>query len=263
CAAPGVVSRYKETMRRLPHAVCLAVIGVLALALAGWGDAAGKSSGASPLTVVAARTPPFPVPHYRTSGTYPQVRGGNADLKAVNAALRNAVLFHQREYAPYARKQKAKPYDRQIGVYRTDVDRRLLSASTVVVSALLPETEEDFPGQHGGDGWLPMTVRVPSGEPVAITQLFTNPPQGLRALATAWKAIIRRTSAAPCLRAYHALYSSIPQYQDFALTPHGIAVGFWEQEVCYRLLAIVPYRIMRPYLSKLGATLVAGVRPAR
>ncbi len=218
---------------------------------------------ASALTVVTAPTPPLPVPHYRTSGTYPQVRGANLDLRAVNAALRKAVLVDEREYAPYARKQKAQPYDKQTGVYRTTVDRSLLSASTVVVSALLPMTKEDFPGQHGGDGWLLMTVRVPSGEPVAITQLFANPPQGLRALATAWKAIIRRTSAAPCLHAYHALYSAIAQYQDFALTPRGIAVGFSEQEACYRLLAIVPYRAMRPYLSKLGATLIAGVRPAR
>jgi hypothetical protein len=115
---------------------------------ADWGAAARSDvqpSGAagmtvSALTVVDASTPRFPVPRYDTSGTYPQVRGGGLDLRKVNAALREAVLADQREYAPDARKAARIP-NRYRGVYRTSIDRRLLSASTVVVSALMPATE--------------------------------------------------------------------------------------------------------------------------
>jgi uncharacterized protein YecT (DUF1311 family) len=218
----------------------------------------------TPLTVVAAPTPRFPVPGYDTSGTYPQVRGGGLNPRAVNAALHTAVLADQRAYAPYARKEKPRVQYRQHGVYRTAINRSLVSASTVVVSALLPATREVFPGQNGGDDWLGMTVRVPSGARVRITDLFAKVDQGLRVLATEWKARIRRTDGAPCPRVYQEQYTpTVEHYRNFALTPGGIAVGVGEVAACYRLVATVPYRVMRPYLSKLGSTLIAGVRRAR
>lgn len=218
-------------------------------------------STALPLRLVAAPTPRLQVPRYDTSGTYPQVRSGGVDLRAVNGALRAAVFADQRAYAPYARREKVRVAYRERGVYRTAVDRKLVSASTVVVSALMPLTREVFPGQHGGDGWLAMTVRVPSGVRVTITDLFANPELGLRVLARAWKARIRRTSAAPCVRTYSTVYRpSVENYGAFALTPAGVAVGSWEVGACYRLVTTVPDRILRPYLSKLGAKLVAGVR---
>ena len=89
-----------------------------------------------------------------------------------------------------------------------------------------------------------------------------HPEQGLRILATEWKARIRRTGGAPCLRTYSEAYTpAVERYRDFALTPRGIAVGAGEVAACYRLVATVPYTVVRPYLSKLGATLIAGVRP--
>jgi hypothetical protein len=210
--------------------------------------------------VYAAKTPRLRVSGYETRGTYPQVRRAGLDLRAVNAALRAAVLADERAYAPYARRQRARvPTER--GVYRTAVDRKLVSASSVVVSALLPLTREAFPGQSGGDGWLPATVRVPSGARVTIDELFTSPGQGLRALAIAWKAAVRKTAAAPCLRIYPEAYTAtVGHYSAFALTPRGLAVGSWEIAACYRLLATVPYSVLRPYLSRLGLVLVAGVR---
>jgi hypothetical protein len=253
-------------MRRLPHATGFAVIGVLILTTLGFSSAAGRSSDveAVPLKVIAAATPRFPVPRYETKGTYPQVRDGDVDLRGVNVALREAVLADQRAYAPYARREKPRVQYKEYGVYRTAINRRLLSASTVVVSALLPSTREVFPGQHGGDAWLGITVRVPSGAPVTITGLFANPRRGLRVLAMAWKTRIRQTSAAPCLRIYPEDYTpTVAHYKDFALTPRGIAVGTGEVEACYRLVATVPYRVLRPHLSKLGAALIAGLRRAR
>jgi hypothetical protein len=219
------------------------------------------SSAATPLRLAVAPTPPLPVPRYDTRGKYPQVRDGNVDLQAVNAALRKAVVDDQRAYAPYARREKPRTVYREHGVYRTAVDRKLVSASTVVVSALMPATREVFPGQHGGDAWLGVTVRVPSGARVRITDVFANPERGLRALATAAKARIRRTEAAPCIRAYAVVYGPTAEnYRAFALTPNGLAVGFPEVAACYRLLATVPYATLRSHLSSLGARLVDGVR---
>ncbi len=239
----------------------------LACAAAAWSDAERSKATAttvSPLALVRASTPRFPVARYDTSGAYPQVRGGGRNLSAVNAALRAAVLADQRAYAPYARREKPRVAYRAQGIYRTTVDRRYLSASSVAVSALLPLTAEVFPGQPGGDRWLAMTVRVPSGTPVKVTDLFQKPDQGLRVLARAWKERIRRTDARPCLRAYGMVYSvSAANYRAFALTSEGITVGSPEVGACYRLVATVPYAVIRPYLSKLGSTLIAGVRRPR
>jgi hypothetical protein len=218
----------------------------------------------SALAVVGARTPRLRVPRYDTTGTYPQVRGGTLDLQAVNRALRAAVLADQRAYAAYARKAKPRVVYRERGVYRTAVDRRYVSASRVVVSALMPLTTEVFPGQHGDDGWLGMTVRVPSGKPVTITDLFVRPDRGVKVLALAWKARIRQSGGGRCLRIYPESYKpTVKNYRAFALTPGGIAVGSWEVAACYRLVATVPYRVLQPYLSKLGSTLVAGIRRPR
>src|ERR1700687_3127070 len=116
----------------------LMVLGVLALAVAGLGSAASRSPSASALRVVAAPTPRFPVPRYDTTGTFPKVRGGNIDLTRVNAALREGVIADQRAYAPGARKAALIAGRNCRGIYWTSVDRTLLSASTVVVSAILP-----------------------------------------------------------------------------------------------------------------------------
>ncbi len=218
----------------------------------------------SSLALYELQTPRFPVPRYDTGGTYLQVRSDRFDLRAVNAALLAAVVDDQRAYEPYARREKPLVAYKENGVYRTSVDRRYVSASSVVVSALMPLTQEVFPGQHGGDGWLATTVRVPSGRRVTITSLFTNPREGLRALATAARERIRRTEGSFCLHGYPGDYTATAKnFREFALTQHGIAIGFWEDEACYRLAVNVPYDAMRRYFSKLGMTLVAGVRAPR
>ncbi len=280
--------RSRKDAEHRPHQKCevdprlsvpspLAGLALLAFALAPVAEGSGPHSslshrtratvGSEParsLKLVTAPTPRFAVPHYVTSGTFPQVTGSGVSLRAVNSGLRESVLADQRHYAPYARRQRAGNPSAPDGVYRTRVDRKLASASTVVVSALLPLTREAFPGQHGGDGWLSITRHVPSGAPVTVTKLFANPNQGIRVLAMTWKALIRNTGGAFCLRTYPEHYTAtIAHYQEFALTPGGVAVGSWELEACYRLVATVPYRVLRPYLSRLGLSLVAGVRPAR
>ena len=80
-------------------------------------------------------------------------------------------------------------------------------------------------------------------------------------LAAAWKARIRRTGGRSCPDVYREVYAPTAQnYGAFALTPSGLAVGTPEVAACYRLVATVPYRVLRPHLSRLGRTLVDGVR---
>jgi hypothetical protein len=256
-------------------ALAVAILGVLtACDVGSRSDSrdSGRSAtttAASALAVIEAPTPRFRVPRYDTSGVYPRVKDGTAHLEAVNAGLRAAVLADQRKFAPYARREKAHAPRGGIayrfeGVYRTAINTKLVSASTVVVSALMPLTAEVFPGQPGGDRWLGMTIRVPSGMRVTVTDLFSDPEIGLRALAAAWKARISTTSAGPCVRVYSAAYTpTVAHYRAFALLPSGVAVGSAEVGACYRLVATVPYRVLRPYFSKLGAALVAGVRRPR
>jgi hypothetical protein len=223
----------------------------------------GGGARAEPLRVITAPTPRFRVPRYDTSGTFVQVRDTALDLGAVNAALRQAILEDQSKYAPTARKHANEAPRRYRGVYKTSVDRRLLSASTVVVSALLPAVKL-YPGGNQGRGWVAATVRVPSGKAVTITALFAEPAKGLRVLARTWKARVRRTAMARCLRIVPSDYRPTARnYRHFALTTRGLAVGFWQPPACDRLVATVPYAALRPYLSALGTRLVSGVRAAR
>jgi hypothetical protein len=247
---------------------CVAVVCLTA----GCGDSARTGSSPStvkPLAIVGVPTPPFRVRGYDTTGTFPQVSGQGGDLRAVNAGLRAAVLADQRAFAPYALREKKLLPTTGRGDYRTALDgtpnsRSYVASSTAVVSALFPRTQEVFEGQSGGDGWLGITVRVPSGKRVTITDLFANPMQGIKALAAAWHGEIRRTVGAPCLRIYSSVYAPTPEnYRSFALTATGIAVGTPEEAACYRLSAIVPYSTIRPYLSTLGSTLITGVRQPR
>ncbi len=243
-------------------AVCLSALAVVSGVVVGSSDA--QLVGATRvLAVVGVPTLRFAVPRYDTSGTYPQVKGAGLNLMAVNGALRNAVIADQHSYAAtYARKEKARDVQKDHGVYRMGIDPRYLAASTVVVSALLPLTRELFPGQHSGDGWLGITVRVPSGTRVTITDLFTHPREGLRALATAYKDKLRKTpDGVECLKLYPDDYRpTVANYSAFALTPRGLVVGTWEDTACYRIATTLPYSFLKPYLSNLGSTLVAGAR---
>ena len=245
------------------------------------GGAGGSAASVSPLAVSESPTPPVRLPNYRTSGTYPRVSGGQVRLEAVNAALRDAVLRAQRAYAAFVRREYMRsqpklfrPGYRYSGTYRTSPRRNLISASTVVVSALVPLLEV-LPGGTGGETWLSVTVRVPSGAPVGIRGLFSQPARGLRALAAAVRRKVLATNS--CIRASNrgpgrainarGFAPTARNYRYFALTATGFAVGFAIDQVggssCGRAEATVPYSVVRPYLNSLGRRLVAGVRRPR
>ena len=222
------------------------------------------ASTAAPLTVIVAPTPRLGVPRYDTSGSIPQVTDGGTDLRRVNAALREAVLRDQRAYAPSARGSPKNLPRGCRGVYRLDVERSLLSASSTVVSALLPATKL-YPCGNEGQGWISMTIRVPSGRRVTLAQLFRDPEGGgLSALGVGWFRVIARDWRLRCVVGDLPDYEpTLRNYRYFALTPRGLALAFWQEPACSRIEGIVPYRPLRPYLSRLGKQLIAGVRRPR
>jgi hypothetical protein len=251
-------------------AVVVAVV-LLAAGTATWlespaTEATSSSRAVSPLTVVEVPAPPIRVPRIETTARYPQVRGANVDLRAVNAALRDLVVGDERAFTTYAREERTDlegvgdangpSWAYFVAPYRVQVDPKLVSASTTVVSALLPAEREVFPGQSGGDQWLSITV-LPSGRRLKIWQLFADPERGLRVFAKAWRARLGRRAA--CTD-YSGPFNV---FRYFALTPTGLAVGGSTSGACSRWVATVPYRILRPHLSELGAKLISGVRRPR
>jgi hypothetical protein len=241
---------------------------------AGGTPSLASSSAVSALTVTEAPVPPLPVPDYKTEGTFPRVGGTGISLTAVNVGITNALERDQQKYALVARQEEAAdpgPSDpSDPGVYGMYPDPKLISASSVVVSALIPDTEL-FPGGTDSNGWLGVTVQVPSGSPVTIDQILDQP--GLSALAAAAKAIVLLANSCvkagvddPAVGVLNAagFEPTAQNYGAYALLPGGLAVGFRDEQVgspaCGSSDAVVPYAVVEPYLSTLGRTLVAGVR---
>src|SRR2546423_1924269 len=259
------------------------VVFVLPLGLCACGERSSSpepavmtAHGGVSLRVFQVRTPALRVPDYTTRGAYPQVRAAGEDLGAVNAGLRAAFLGGERAFSTIALQQeRAVPADPgDPGQFETSPRRSLTSASSVVVSTLIPAIER-FPGGNDGGEWLSATVRVPSGTRVEILDLFSPPSRGLAALARA----ARKYGVANNRCVAYSVHSefgrtflrrfspTLRHYRNFALLPDGLAVGFGTGEVtiptCGRILVTVPYRTLRPYLSELGRTLTAAVRPPR
>ena len=238
-------------------------------------EGAAEPGGATALRLIAARTPRLDLPRYRTRGVYPQVADGDGDLSAVNAALTAAVRSHVRETARrFGRVDRESPPPHSVGNsgrYETSIDRELTSASTEVVSVLVPVLALR-PGGNAGRTWLSATVRVPSGVPVSVTRLFRK-GSGLTAVAEAARSRILATSR--CVREgiedpvvgpiNRKGFAPIARnYRYFALTARGLAIGFPTGSIgatsCGRVVTVVPYDVLRPHLSETGRALVAGVR---
>ena len=238
-------------------------VAICATGCAGSESQRPETRDVRPLTVREAPTPHLRVPRYDTSGSIPRV-SATGDLRKVNAALHEAVLRDQRAYSPSARRSVRNPGHDCRGVYRVEVDRHFLSASSVVVSALLPATEL-YPCGNEGNGWVSMTVRVPSGRRVTLAQLFRDPEgEGLFRLGVAWFRVVARDWRIECVVGHLPDYQpTLRNYRYFALTPRGLALAFWQEPACNRIAGVVPYGPLRPYLSRLGKRLIAGVRRPR
>jgi hypothetical protein len=153
--------------------------------------------------------------------------------------------------------------------YQASPDRRFISASSVVVSALIP-TLAPPPGGNEGAWWYSVTVDVATARRIRLADLFDRLSPSLAALARDAKRRLPATNH--CVRgslAYSKDYArgfapTVAHYRDFALLPTGIAIGFSNDQVsapsCGRVEVTVPYTTVRPFLSNLGLKLVDGVR---
>jgi hypothetical protein len=232
------------------------------------------SDAAKPLTVVPRMVPKLPVAHYRTSGRYFRVERQGVALAPVNRTLADALAREERTWAARARAELAtlpaslvKLYT---GTFRVQLDPRLVSASTSVVSALVP-TLELFPGGNDGNGWISVTARVPSGAPVTLPDLIE--PGGWNSLSFAAHHALMRTNS--CFRerltipaqAQHSAEGLAPRpsnFRHFALTASGLALGFGIGDVagvpCGGVFAIVPYADIEAHRTPAGRDLVASLR---
>lgn len=247
--------------------------GILALILAALtGGAAGTSNAAGgvySLKVVNAKTPRIRWSCRTTgitvSGRYPQAFHKGLPLTAVNAALRAAALADERSLIaggcpPGGRNGAPGP-----AIYETDPKLPLMSASSVVVSALM-HAGSIPPGANFSYDWAAVTIRVATARQISIADLFEHPDQGLKAVAAAARA--RLFSRNVCAKQYPSpsgFEPKISNYRYFALTTKGLAIGFTAgvvaPRICGYFLVTLPYARLRPYLGKVGRELVAGVRP--
>jgi hypothetical protein len=223
-----------------------------------------------PLSLSQVRTPQVPSRCVSTSGAYPRVSGVGFNLKAVNGSLRRAVLNDEQAFS---HPLKCPLGDKPKGVYETAPTRSLISASSDVVSALVPVLSL-LPGGNDGATWLSVTVLVPSGRVVTFRDLVAAEHRRLAALGALVRSRAIRESV--CVRnalkdpilgpsfanALRASYS-----ENFALTSQGLAIGFANGTVtgpaCGRIEVTVPYDLARPYLTPLGEQLTLSVRQPR
>src|SRR3954469_21963270 len=102
-----------------------------------------SGSDASALKVIERPVPRLRVPRYRTRGSWPQVAAAGSDdhLRRVNAALFKVLRDEQRRYARFARKEArgSRTPRSYTGTFAMSPRRDLISASTVVVSAMVAE----------------------------------------------------------------------------------------------------------------------------
>lgn len=253
--APHLVKRIDRRSRVVPLLLLAAFALPIATAVPRVGGPAVRS-----LAVVGAATPCFPVQGYVTSGAYPNVRGSSLRVARTNVALRQAVVADQVGYAPAASRHAA---PNGPGIYQTAIDQRLISASSVVVSALIPALEV-YPGGDGGQTWISATIEMRTGKSVSLRELLANPRLALPLLVKDWKTRFRGSPLWPSVAANPARYTpTLAHYRHFALTPRGLAFGFRQAPAGSRFAAVIPYRLVHPYLSSLGRRLVAGVRRPR
>ncbi len=216
------------------------------------------------LGLYRAPTPHFHAPHYVTSGGIPQVAGDTPHVWRVNKALRLAIRADQRRYGKGVRRaERAGVPPGQTGTYRTYFHPSLASASTVVVSALIPALEL-YPGGNDGQTWISVTVDMGTGKRVSLAQLVNR--EALPVITQAWgpaflQAHPRCRWCSVWLRtdkpSYPATFGNLGWY---ALNPTGLAIGFPQYPAGPRTVAVIPYRLVRAYLSPLGVRLIDGVR---
>src|SRR5438477_3598784 len=170
--------------------VAWCVAFVAATGAIGAGGSPASPAPVRPLAVLKAPVPPVGLGNYRTSGFYPQFADQGRPLEQVDAAVGRVVRRAERSYARATRRRYAKwpqmflPGFGDPGTYKVSIRHDTMSASTRVVSALLP-VRQLYPGGNGGAMWLSFTLQVPSVRSVPLAALFAQPARALAVVARA------------------------------------------------------------------------------
>jgi hypothetical protein len=270
--------RFLLTVRPLPRARMqpfLALgLATLALGVSTGAPAAlnAQRSSVRSLRIINVTAPEVPSRQVRTEGAIPQVVGPR--WAVVNRAIRNVVVLDQRHFAASVASRNIDSRTAP-GAYETKPNRRLISASTVVLSALIP-TIRRLPGLNGGAGWLSITLDTASGKQIHWADLFTHPTVGLSLVASSARHLlvannrcVRNSLNDPTIG--HSFASGFRptkrNYRYFALLNRGIAVGFPLGQVggivCGRVTVVIGYARFERLLSRQGTRLVSNVRPPR
>lgn len=256
--APQLVQRLdraRASARLLPL-VLAAALAVAATTVA----AALLARPVRSLTLVGAATPCLPVQGDATSGSYPAVLGVSKGAARANIALRRAVVSDQLGLAQSVKRHLVR---RGGGIYETAIDPDLVSASTTVVSALIPALKP-YPGGAEGRTWIATTVEAQSGRTIGLAEILGHASLALSRLVRTWESRPRAVTLSARVARDPAAYTpTLGHYRLFALTPAGLAFGFPQGPDGPRFATVVPYRLVHPYLSRLGRRLVAGVRRPR
>jgi Protein of unknown function (DUF3298) len=205
-----------------------------------------------------------------TSGSYLQVSGVSG-LEAVNSALRNVIAQDEQELRQ--RFERSGSSDVQsVGDYSSSPGEGYISASSAVVSMLIP-TNSAFPGGRHGNAWVSGTFLVPSATPVTLSSLFADPSVGMAAVAAAARAQFLATDSCVRQAITDPVFGSVPaagldptleNYQNFALTPAGLTIGFPQGQIasnaCDRQMVTIEWPQLQPLLSPAGLDLVGRLR---
>jgi hypothetical protein len=220
------------------------------------------------------------VSHYVTSGTYPQV-AGSGEWRSVNRALFSSFAGTEAQFARAARNelQGLGPIlPSESGLYKTAPDESLMSASSKIISIMLP-TDSAYPAGVFTEDWQSVTVLVPSGARVDLLQrLFKDPAAALRIISIdTFRGISSGNS--PADKCVQMLYAPLKvgvgtapggfaprqtNYRFMALTSDGLAIGIPQGQVasdsCGSVSFKIRYTSLEHYLSKGGKQLISWVR---
>lgn len=252
--------------RSVGHVVATLFVAVVALCAGGSWQALAADKPI-PLRPSFVGVPAFAVGGYATRGRLIQVRHSSLDLRRTNRALRQAIVDDQRAFEPYARRAAKVASKGHRGLYSVNVEPSFVSASSRVVSALLPSIHRPVGNQHGKD-WIGVTVLVPSGRRLFIADVVETDRVTLRALARLIGSTQRRSDpefwsfCGP--EKYPSTYRpTVNGLSDVAFVPSGLAFGFAQPPACDRPVVVVPYRAAEPMLTALGRRLMRDVRAPR
>jgi hypothetical protein len=206
------------------------------------------------------------LPHDRgftVTGSVPQLRHAGASEAALNERLRSVV-----EQGITEAEASVRPTSGRFaggGEFGIIPDRSLISANSVLVSALLPVTASR-PYGTGSPYWLSVTITVSSPRStVSISHVITAAGFGL--LAKSLRARLEGNRCVEQLASKELSRATAPMassFRQFAMLPSGLAVGFPASAngplyECGSPYVVIPYSQIAGAMSPAGKALAEAV----